>query len=347
MVLHTKYLIKYGYPPNFIYYFIIDCFSFFTRKRFFVNLASLFVLSTALVLKFKLIVKILMLHQKINLFHKQLDLFHKQKLGFMLMLIFSLPSVQLSKNHYYLGQLTPNVWHNSTTMFLMPIACYVMLLSLNAIVNVDDFNWKSVWYIVLWVLVSVFVKPSFAFLYSPMMFIFGIIKNNNKLVLIGMVTSFFILFQYYLIYNQNGYMDQSVKSSVEVDFLFVWKSWLGGHTSLVLLSFVVSLIFPILYLFFFFRELQKDIFFLMSIIMFVIGMLMFIFLKEDGPRVYHGNFMWSVSIGLFFLWLSLISDFKKRNLPHNKVRLFNWLFKAHFFSGLFYICYILISGRYL
>jgi len=43
--------------------------------------------------------------------------------SFTLLFVFSLPSVQVFTNKfYYLGQFTPNVWHNSTTIFLMPFA---------------------------------------------------------------------------------------------------------------------------------------------------------------------------------------------------------------------------------
>jgi hypothetical protein len=349
MVWHTFYLVNHGYPPNFIYYLLIDLLSFFTKNTFLLNVAALFVLVLALLFKFELTKKIG--NQLIIIGKERIgnEIYRLDKTTFYIMLVFSLPSIQLLySNHYYLGQLPPNIWHNSTTMLLMPISCLIFLKTCNAITIPESLDNIKTASIILLLSISIFIKPSFAFLYFPAITFIGVKKKSLKLLMISFSSVALILLQYYLIYLQNGYLDQEVESTIKIDFLYVWKNWLDGKPYLIFFSIISSLLFPIIYIVFFFKNLKNDDIFQLSIIMAIVGIVMFMVLKEDGPRVLHGNFIWNSVVGLYFLWVYLVYDFQTRRkiISSFLVRFFDFLFKLHVLSGIIYILFIFFNGKY-
>ncbi len=76
----------------------------------------------------------------------------------VLLFVFALPSVLIFNNLYYLGSFSPNIWHNSTTIFVIP---FVILLYRESCQQLLPFNSKRLWIIVLLILINVCIKPSF------------------------------------------------------------------------------------------------------------------------------------------------------------------------------------------
>jgi hypothetical protein len=354
MPFHRDYLLKYGYPPNFIYYFLIDMFSFFTKEVHLLNIATIFILTLALYGKFCLSARIyefVCVSDEID--NKLIN--NKYLVSFLLAIVFSLPSVLfIFDGRWYLGQLVPNVWHNSTTILLMPFSCYMVLLTL-MLLKKNQTDFKTLIILVFVGIISVFIKPSFAFIYVPSLIVSGLIQRKWSLLLIAMLLVVFIIIQYYLIYIENHVADIYSKdgetdlttSSVEIDVFRVWKYFSNGSKSIMLVSFVSSLLFPIAFIFSNFKIVIQDQYFRLSLLMATFGLLIFFIFKESGTRQYHGNFYWNAVVGLYFLWSAVVFSFFRYKSLLKKQKLLSYLFNLHVLSGCIYILRILIMGSYV
>ena len=81
--------------------------------------------------------------------------------------------------NYFLGKVSPNIWHNSTTIFLMPFAILLFWKSYQVLSGTQKENTLL---ISMLVILNVFIKPSFFFVYVSvfpilLLFQFGISRS--------------------------------------------------------------------------------------------------------------------------------------------------------------------------
>lgn len=334
---------KNDWPPNFLYYVFIHVVSGFTGDALLLDIASTIVLATSVAFKASLTLYII---KKINPSISSILLL---TLATSLLLSFALPGPGFwTRGYYYLGQITPTVWHNSTTIFLFPFALALFWMQARTIH--DDTTRHCRWLFVL-VALNIFIKPSFFLAFLPavavMLFLkFGVSRRAVLHASPALFGFLLIGLQYYLIYyNQLGSM-QSESSGIAFGFLEVWSSNINVY--LIIPTIIVSFIFPIMY--YGLINFQLDVLSKFSILISIFSVLIFALLKETGPRFVHGNFYWQNVIAIYILFTVLSANLSKAWSGGNwnwKATLCASVFVLHAVSGGYYIVRILTLGRYL
>lgn len=262
--------------------------------------------------------------------------------GLSLILIFSIPIPSLFlHNTFYLNNFTPNVWHNSTIIFLFPFAillCYYSYKQLIAYSSKRDIL------IFILILLNLFIKPSFFFAfvcaYPLIMAIhYKFTKTFWRSMLplgVGMLMLFFITQVIYDTDNSDG-------SGIQFCFLCVYKL----RSSLIELPFTIvfSLLFPILYSILNRNKLKRNIGFWYILSLLIFAFFVFFIVAEQGRRYTDGNFYWQIvpCAWLFFVFtfLSLLKDIKEEGfLRKNKLLLAVYL--IHVLMGFIYIARFLL-----
>ena len=261
----------------------------------------------------------------------------------------------------YLGQGSANIWHNPTMTMMKPLSFAAFLLALAAFHRATirkSWPWCLAAGLVL--AASVVAKPSFAMVFVPALLIFGLLKRKThylvKAALVIAPSLPLLTVQYLAGFGvaaaQNGATASQLTQggdSVVFDFLGVWSS----YTPSVPVSLLLGLAFPLAVLGFRFRAALKNPALAMSWLMTLCGGLQFALLAETRRRA-HGNFSWSYSIALSFLFVYSTIEYLKwlrpgqqRSLSENiALTTTSLLLSLHVVSGLFYTLRIVTGGSY-
>jgi len=120
------------------------------------------------------------------------------------MLVFNLPLIP-SK----ILLITSNIWHNPTTIFLMPFAVFLFLDSLFFIKKP---NIKRLYKVVFPVLiVSIFIKPSFFFCFGvvfPVLSFYCLkqVKYGFNSLFLGFIGAMIVFFEFFFFFMLRGLM---------------------------------------------------------------------------------------------------------------------------------------------
>ena len=161
---HAEFIKEYAdgekeFQVNFLYYLIGYLLSFFSSNIVVLFSVSVLVLSIATFLKYFIVKKILI--SELSEYYKNIDLVSTIA-SFILIISFSLPSIMIIMRKLYSMSFPPNVWHNSTTIAVMP---FVILLFWLSVKQLEIFNNKRLIYIGLLIMICALIKPSFLFVY--------------------------------------------------------------------------------------------------------------------------------------------------------------------------------------
>ncbi len=343
-----------SYPPNLLYYFVVNLFSAFSSNKLLMYIVSITLLSSAVVAKYGISKKIISDLNERELFeHNKIIL-----ITFGLFFCFAIPDPYsfFVLKKMYLGKLVPIVWHNSTTIVLFPFSILLFWKQLKVFDLSHKTTIKEILIINILVILNILIKPAFIFTYIPVTFFFLLnrIKIDSIRRFILNLTpiftgSLFLLIQYYLIYTLQKGSFQSETSGVVIttpfEALLLWiPIWF------IPISFFLSLTLPIFSMFVF-KEIIKYKPFTYSLALTIVGITISAFLMESGPRSYHGNFMWQNIICTFLLMLSTVSfltpKFLNGNIKSKKTRLSLSLFFIHSLSGILYLIKIVVSSNYV
>jgi len=255
---------------------------------------------------------------------------------------------------WYIGNFTPNVWHNSTTIFLFPFAIVLFAMSIKQLENFS--NRRNLWLLLL-VFLNIFVKPSYFFVWVCVYSLFLLIKYglSSKFfkglipVIVGIV---FLFIQYIWIY----YFFPPTNDEASI-IIKPFQSYIF-YTPLYILpwALISSLLFPILYFVLNFKRLYKNSTFLFVFASFFVALIIFILLGETGPREKDLNFYWQiVPTAWLCFYISLVDYLKnKRQLKQNdslKIKINNYLpavvFAIHIITGVAYLGMYILTKNYV
>jgi len=252
----------------------------------------------------------------------------------------------------YLGELSPNVWHNSTVICLFPFA--IMLFSQTIHCVKEGFTFKNSLIVALLVIINALIKPSYLFAYCclPVAYYlyFGFRKELVIIcVLIGIVIAIIGVETAYLFFQESdpyAFKTENTKNGIEIDPFYTWDLFSFNMP----LSFFSSLLFPLAFLLFYKKSLKNNFALGFAWITFLAALTIFIFFSESGYRKMHGNFMWTVIPATYLLFAVTLGNlFKKINQAQssNYIALFfqqSWkvntliiFFILHVVSGAGYI----------
>ena len=228
----------------------------------------------------------------------------------------------------YLGQGTPNVWHNPTTICCYPFALicvYLFVKMLQSFKNKEEIHLIDYMRSGIYLFLSVTAKPAFIQIFAPAVaavFVIMLIKTKGK--------GFFFELKYFLscipagLYCIAIFMiafvseDTSEGNTVAIGFFNIWRT----NTMSIPVSMMLGLGFPIAYFAVQRRNIGNKVPYYFSLLCLLFGFLETSFLYETGDRMYHGNFGWGYLIGMTLIFCYTAADWLKPLLEKKKTMIF-------------------------
>ena len=338
--------------PNFLYFLLVALLAGFSKYTFLYYGASVFLISAAITAKYFL-----------NKFYiEKYTAVEKNTsavfiLSVVMLFIFCLPGLNIfTEKTFYIGQLAPNVWHNSTVIFLMPFSILLFFKTYQLIF--EEQRPKNLqWHILILIILNVLIKPSFLFVLIPSAILcWGLVSigKNEFFRSIPKLLPFFagiifILIEYYIIYKLNytsSVVDKDKNSGVIISPFEVWQYF---SYSLPIAIFT-SCFFPLVYLIFSKAAVLKNKLVQFAAINYMAAVAIYALFAEDGYRKFHANFYWQVVVAAYLLFFCLllhfINDIKFNRLSKMKQYIIGGAFILHFVWGLLYWVKIIIFNGY-
>lgn len=332
-------------PP--LYYFLVYLFSFFQPVYF--NTVAVFVLAVAVSLK------ALFSFKAIEDITSGINLNNRTKFLFTLLLLFVFPIIYQSFDFpMYLGKISPNVWHNSTAIAVMPFVVLLFMLSLR-LIKFDTLTQKDLGFAFLFGVLNILIKPSFLFAFVPAFFVLMLLRDKSiSYIVRGGIFLFalflVILLQYWIIYiitpvNPDNQFTASESGTTIVPF-FTYN-YFHTNNPLNLLS---SLLFPLVCILFYYKEALRSVAFQFSVLILFFAYIFGALFVETGPRMYHANMLWQLHMSNYLLFLVscsfLLLKMKEKGIFTVKNVVLSLLFAAHIISGFIYLYKYLILGNF-
>lgn len=339
---HLLYYLKHNLlptPP--LYYLVLHMVSGFSDNLWSVYRASIFILAISTTLKFWVSSRIFFINtkQEHNIYSSVLVLIILSCLMFVTPILYDFKG-----KIFLLGRLGTTIWHNSTHIFAMPFVMLLFHESWKFIEN-PQISRKSIFYMMLWGVLQVLIKPSFLFAFAPAFPLVLLIKyglKSKKLWLgVGVVATLCVLIfiEYYVIYKLDFYAQiyNIPKSGIGISPFRVW----GHYSKNVPLDALVSLLFPLVCLLFCLKGLKQNYFLQYGFFLALFAIAIFILVIETGRRTLHGNFGWQMlmcNYVLFFVCtLVAYKRIKEWGYMHIKSILLIVVFMCHSLSGVLYV----------
>lgn len=351
--LHALFIKDYAFgnkpfQVNFLYYFTVYALSGFSYKISSLLLLSLITLTAATFAKYIIVKKILI--KEYSRYNNIAAVSSLLSAG--LIFSFSLPSIAALKGSFYLFGYTPNVWHNSTTIFVMPFA---ILLFWYTIKQINEFKYSRIVLIILLLALNIIAKPSYVFAYAlalPLLLLFKYKLNKyfwlNILPVI--VAGLLIFIEYFLIYKAN---EQSTSSVVINYFSFINSADANGDVqriiTILVTSIITSFLFPIVVILKN-RQLLKQPMVQLALLSSFIGLIIGNVLAETGERANDGNFMWQNYICSFILFFTCVYQLlrlqKEQNTGWGKFKPELICLILHVLATIVYFTKVVVTGSY-
>jgi hypothetical protein len=340
--------------PNFLYFFLVATLAFFSKTRALYYVSSIFLICAAISSKFLLTKYYLQKYVSAKI-DKRLTYL----LSIVLLFVFALPGANffISKT-FYLGQIVPNVWHNSTVIFLMPFSimlffeCYKVLYD-QPITNGGKSNLKIFALIVL----NALIKPSFLFVIIPVSILLvsiSIARKQNSLQRAKILWPFlagitFVVAEYILIYKLS-YVSTAVGGQADSGVIMApFQVW-DYFSDNMLIALLSSLFFPIVYAIVSNGAVLKNKMVQFAVVNFIVGLAVYILFVENGERKFHANFYWQVVVVTYMLFFVLLIDLAN-NILQKKLSIQKQIVACgalalHFIWGAAYWLKIIIFNGY-
>lgn len=352
--LHTgrvmEIIMGLDFPPNFLYFIVVYAVGLFQKDYQTLLFASLIVVSLSVAYKFFLTTRIFIQETEIERsLSKNQTLLIANVVGLVLATVFCiyLPKELNLTKYFYLGQIPPNVWHNSTVIFLMPFS---LLLYWESYKLLTKFETKRFLFVVGLILLNILIKPSFFFCFIPVfpiiaLFKFGFKKEFFLSMLPIIVGIILLVLQFVLIYWLGSY-GKPGESSIAFEPLTAWRI----YTDNIFVSFLLSTLFPVLYLIFYSKRVINQPFLYYAYSLFAVAVVIMSLFVEKGPRESDGNFFWQAIVCNYILFFAVTIDLAKNLLQERKLNfkdiILAGVLALHLFSGWIYLVKTLMRANY-
>lgn len=328
-----------------LYFFVVMTLAFFQNNTDLINVISVVVLCISVIVKYLITVNIFNreLFSVNGTLEKKLNI-GSYSISVVAIIQFIVLLVCLAENWIYkrsatmaLGYIPVNSWHNSTTIFLMPVAVLLFYKSylFFRYHDINENNFTQLWQLAALSLFSVLIKPSYFFVFSiafpvTCLIRFGINKVFLYTILVVVISSIAVFLIYYYVYVGSS-------SSVAIRPFYVWRYWSDN----ILLGLISSIVFPVLILVFYGRQAIGNLLLGYAWIHLIVAVIIYILLSETGGRELHGNFGWQTIICNFVLffcsWIVYLKILLTKKSIELKDKLIVGSFLVHVLTGLIYI----------
>lgn len=247
----------------------------------------------------------------------------------------------------YLGQIPPSVWHNSTTMLLMPFAIGLWWTSLTYLRTRSR---RTLWAVLALAALNVAAKPSFVLCFLVVFPLAAWCAHRTRRDMLPAwlatgATAALVGVQYAYIYVSQRGGAATDEDSVVVDPLRVWSAFSDD----IPVSLLCSYLFPVAALLLGGPAIRRDLAVRYAAALAVVGAAIFALVKETGPRELDGNFVWQAIVTNYLLFLAVVAA----AVPWLRTRRTGWrqvvvvvAFLAHVVAGVLYLHDYLTTGRY-
>ena len=261
----------------------------------------------------------------------------------------------------FLGQGTPNIWHNPTTIAVRPIALLIFVLVASMVIRIrkEEFEknipvGKAIAAGLLLIL-SCLAKPSFVQVFYPAIFTLMVIwlimfkgknlRNAIQLMLMCLPSLAVMILQFVIAF----YSGQSNSGGITIAPFVV----AGARTPSIAISMLLLLAFPLLMVIL--TAIRKDLTWgdALAWLMLLWGTLWRLLLAEKGERMYHGNFTWGYMLAVYLVWYTAVRSYLKLYFSEQMTGnrrgvgfvLATAVLVLHLVSGLYYLIYLVALGH--
>jgi hypothetical protein len=204
---------------------------------------------------------------------------------------------------HYLGEIPPSIWHNSTTILLMPFALGLFWTTLRFLeTGATTWLWRSAPLVVL----SLAAKPSFMLSLLPAFALLTLLRFRTSpparraiLLVAGMAT--LLVLQTVYLYNVDSTI--ATNAGVAVEPLAVWHYFSRD----IPLSILASLVFPMTALTLGGTDVRANLAVRYATVLLAAALVQYALFAEKGPYRLSGNFTWQAIVVMWVLFVALVS----------------------------------------
>ena len=253
-----------------------------------------------------------------------------------------------------LGYLNPIVYHNPTSITARLFVIPVSILAFRCFRSLPYRSLNNRIYILLLcavlMVLSILAKPSFALALVPGCLLFAIwhvIRRRHVdwlLLTVGVLVPASLTVGMQTIISYRDFDDGSF---VAVGFLTFMKLWIP--TWRIPIQLLLSVVFPLGIGLLYVKQARRHLLLTFAWTVFICSILVSYFLYESGPRMRHGNFLWTSYNAVFLLMfvsiLFLVEQYV-RELRHGegRLQLFSLRFSRRFALASFLLGLHVLSG---
>ncbi len=270
----------------------------------------------------------------------------------LLLLTFSLPTPS-SSGYFYIGQFPANVWHNSTTIFVMP---FVVLLFWQSYRSLLEPTWRNMSLVGLLAAVNLAAKPSFVICIGIVFPLFAFVRYRLsppfwRVVSVMAVTFFLLLAQVLYTFKSSAtdvlYLGRDTAAGLKIDFFNVWQFFSDS----IPLSFLASFLFPLAVFFAYRKKAYSWYLYRYAWALSAAGLLVYITVSETGPREFHANFSWQVIMSMYTLFLVsvilMVHEMNRRSRWAWREWVVGGAFLLHVLAGIAYVLRYIVVEDFL
>lgn len=309
------------------------------------------VFAAGLILCFVVILKLILIYRYLIAHHPK-GFQVAAGLSLMLLLFFPFHLFVLDGENWYMGKYSPNVWHNSTILFVWP---FCILLFKDAIHWLTHRDKKAFQKLLVWSLIILLSKPSFLLAFVPAFpLIDRIVKKkwNKASILYSVAFMIGIISLKFLIYDIPS-TDLLKQTEEKVQVVVSPFSVFRFYSQAPLWEFVASFAFPLVVFILLGKELFTKFPVKFGVILTMVSMAIYFTFAETSYRFQHANFYWQIPISLSILYL-VLADEVWNYYESIQGTQWNWkfltiliVFIGHVFSGVNYLNHYLETKNYL
>lgn len=247
-------------------------------------------------------------------------------------------SICISSVHVYLGNISPNQWHNSTLILAMPINLILFYYSIKHIHSTKQTTYLKIGAICA---LSIICKPSYAMSFLPILCIAILIVHRAKplcaitnSLAVAIPSMSLLLYQWYETFIKSELLAPGSKTVIAP--FYVWSRY-SPH---IAFSLLLSLAFPLFVLLFFWNKLDSHLKFAW---LGLLSALTFAIMFSESPNWGAGNYFWSVIASnyiLFVFSLKLLLNQRK----DIRTTICYSILNLHVMSGILFLAAFMFAG---
>jgi hypothetical protein len=210
--------------------------------------------------------------------------------------------------HLYYGYIPANVFHSPTMVVLKPLALVSFGYATATLWPKEGENARNWIACALLTLACALAKPSYTVCILPALAVVAVKRAafrsqiDWRLLILGFALPALatLAFQYYWTFS-----DSQIPGTIPgaKHIVFAPLAVMKRYSSWLAVKLLLSLLFPLSVLAINLRRAREDSALMLAWVLFAVGAGIGYLLAESGPRMIHGNMLWSAQIAIFILFV--------------------------------------------